>query len=223
MHVVAALAAEAARFPEVEFLDLGVGGLAVLHHLSGRRKALLLDCAYMNEPAGTLRRFTPDDVTSAKTLAGFSLHEGDLLQVLELARRLDMAPAEIVIFGIQPAEVTPGEGLSPVSPVAPGRVRRGGGGGAGGRVGATRRGAFHVPLSDADPIPVSSTNVPHRDGFLLSPASLTWARLLRPFWHVWRRSGASAVSIAVYDLAPSEALAAPKKPFPRSSSLKGVD
>ncbi len=66
----------------------------------------------MNADPGTLRRFTPDDVVSVKTLAGFSLHEGDLLQVLELARKLETAPEKIVIFGIQPAETGVGEGVS---------------------------------------------------------------------------------------------------------------
>ncbi len=110
LYLLEALRGRAEQYPEVEFLDLGVAGLALLHHLPGRRKAILLDCAYMNAEPGTLRRFTPDDVVSVKTLAGFSLHEGDLLQILELARKLNTAPEEIVIFGIQPGRRERGGG-----------------------------------------------------------------------------------------------------------------
>ena len=111
-RVVAEVAAAADRFPEAECLDLGTSGMAVLHALAGRRKAILLDCAFMGEAPGTLRRFTPQEVRSGKLERGFTMHEGDLLQFVELARAVSDAPEEIVIFGIQPEDVSPGEGLS---------------------------------------------------------------------------------------------------------------
>ena len=111
-RLVAEFAALADRYPEVEFLDLGTSGMAVLHALAGRGKAILIDCAFMGEPPGTLRRFTPDEVRSGKTVRGLTMHEGDLLQFLELARAVGDAPDEIIIFGIEPERVEPGEGLS---------------------------------------------------------------------------------------------------------------
>jgi hydrogenase maturation protease len=42
----------------------------------------------------------------------YSLHEGDLLNSLELSRRLGECPDDIVIFGIEPKEIADGEGLS---------------------------------------------------------------------------------------------------------------
>jgi len=42
----------------------------------------------------------------------YSLHEGDLLNTLELSRRLGECPDDIVIFGIEPKEIAQGEGLS---------------------------------------------------------------------------------------------------------------
>ena len=103
----------AAQFPAVDFCELGTGGMAVLHALAGRRKAVLLDCARMDQPPGTIRRFVPDQVASGKALPGFSLHEGDLLEILALSRRLGECPETVVIFGIQPASLAPGESLSP--------------------------------------------------------------------------------------------------------------
>jgi hydrogenase maturation protease len=66
----------------------------------------------MDEPPGTIRRFTPDEVDSRKRLAGLSLHEGDLLQTIRLSRRMGECPEEVVIFGIQPSDVSVGTDLS---------------------------------------------------------------------------------------------------------------
>ncbi len=99
---------------DVEVIDLGTGGLSVLHEIKGRNKAVFVDCAYMNATPATMRRFTPDEVRSAKLQTRLSLHEGDLLQTLELARQLGDLPPEIVIFGIEPEQVTFNLGLSDV-------------------------------------------------------------------------------------------------------------
>ena len=100
------------RYPSVEFVDAGTGGLSVLHLIEGRRQAVIIDCALMNEAPGTIKRFTPEDVRSTKVLAHQSLHEMDLLRVIEMARTLGQSPEDIVLFGIQPAVVGPGQGLS---------------------------------------------------------------------------------------------------------------
>ncbi len=100
------------QYPDVELVDAGTGGLAVLHQIEGRRKAIFLDCAYMELPPGSIRRFMPEEVRSAKVLAHRSLHEADLLRIIDMARQLGQAPDEIVIFGIQPERVEPRRGLS---------------------------------------------------------------------------------------------------------------
>ncbi len=112
--VVERLGARAERYPDVEFIDAGTGGMAVLHWIEGRQKAVFVDCAFMGEPPGTLRRFTPDEVRSTKVLAHQSLHEADLLRILDLAGQLGQAPQQVVIFGIQPETVTPRPGLSQI-------------------------------------------------------------------------------------------------------------
>ncbi len=98
----------------VDFIDLGTAGARILHAVAGRRKAIFIDCALMGEKPGTIRRFTPDDVRSEKRLPRMSLHEGDLMQFIELSRKLGECPDEVVIFGIQPQDISPGLELSPV-------------------------------------------------------------------------------------------------------------
>ena len=112
VYLIERLMDSAAEYPAVEFVDAGTGGLSVLHQIEGRRKAIVVDCAFMDEPPGAIRRFTPEEVRSTKVLAHQSLHEADLMRILGMARQLGEAPGEVVIFGIQPERVEPGIGLS---------------------------------------------------------------------------------------------------------------
>lgn len=111
--LVVRLSRFAEEYPDVEFIDAGTGGLAVLHHIQGRRKVIFIDCAYMGEEPGAIRRFTPEEVCSAKVLAHQSLHEADLLRIIDMSRQLGEAPDEIVIFGIQPQRIESAMDLSP--------------------------------------------------------------------------------------------------------------
>ena len=87
--------------------------MSVLHELEGREKVIFIDCTMMGEPPGTIRRFTPDDVVTRKVQSRFSMHEGDLLHTISLARRLGTCPEDVVIFGIEPKSTDFGEYLSP--------------------------------------------------------------------------------------------------------------
>lgn len=112
LYIVRELMANSGCPSHVDLFELGSAVMNVVHVIAGRRKAVLIDCACMDEPAGTMRRFSPDEVVSAKALTRFSLHEGDLLGALKLSRKLGEYPDEVVIFGIQPESMAPGEGLS---------------------------------------------------------------------------------------------------------------
>lgn len=112
LYIVRGLMAESERASAVDIIELGSSLMNVVHAIAGRRKAILVDCAYMGEPAGKIRRFHPDEVISVKAMTHFSLHEGDLLEALVLSKRLGEYPEEVVIFGIQPERIAPGEGLS---------------------------------------------------------------------------------------------------------------
>jgi len=98
--------------PEVELMELGTGGLTILHAIRDRKKALFVDSALMGETPGSMRRFRPEEVVSQKLQPRMSLHEGDLLQTLALAQRLGECPEEVIIFGIEPESVESGQGLS---------------------------------------------------------------------------------------------------------------
>jgi len=111
--VVRGLMSSPALNGEVDFVEAGTSSMAVVHAIAGRRKAVLVDCAWMDEAPGTIRRFSPDMVVSRKGLGRLSLHEGDVLEALKLSQRLGENPWETVIYGVQPQSVEPGEALSP--------------------------------------------------------------------------------------------------------------
>lgn len=100
--------AAAGKLPaaDVEYYDGGCGGMYLLHTIADRKKAILIDCCLMGTEPGTLRRFTPDDVASVKQMAHLSLHEVDILKVIELAKEIGSCPDDIVIFGIEPVAIT---------------------------------------------------------------------------------------------------------------------
>jgi len=106
------LAGRADKYPSVEFIDAGTEGMAILHHLAGRQKAIILDCASMGTKPGTIRRFNPEQVETVKVLNHYSLHEIDVLKVIDLSSRLGQRPEEIVFFGIEPERVEPAQTLS---------------------------------------------------------------------------------------------------------------
>jgi len=113
IYLIQELTARSNHSANVDFVETGSSSMNVVHVIANRKKAVLIDCALMGEPAGTIKKFTPEAVISVKNLAHFSLHEGDLLSVLELSRTLGEYPDNVVIFGIQPESIEPVQSLSP--------------------------------------------------------------------------------------------------------------
>jgi hydrogenase maturation protease len=112
IFLIEQLSRQKGRFPFAEFADAGSAGVGVLHLIANRKKVIFVDCAYMRKEPGAIVRFNPDEVKTIKKFAGQSLHEGDLLKIIEMSKKLGECPEEIVIFGIEPAEVKKGMGLS---------------------------------------------------------------------------------------------------------------
>ena len=114
VRVVQRLSDFAGRFPSVDFAEAGTGGLSILHLIRDKDKAIFIDCAKMWEEPGSIRKFTPQDIKGTKVLAHQSLHEADLIKIIEMAGQLGQCPDEIIIFGIEPQAVKPGCELSKI-------------------------------------------------------------------------------------------------------------
>lgn len=90
----------------VTVAEPGAAGLNLLDLLEGYKKAIIIDAIQTEGGrAGQVHRLQPDDLRS--TLHASSTHDVNFATALELGRRLGLdLPREIVIFGIEVADVT---------------------------------------------------------------------------------------------------------------------
>jgi hydrogenase maturation protease len=97
----------------VTALDAGTGGLDLLQVLEGWERVVVVDAADLGQQPGQFIRFTPDQAELARDTDCFSLHHAGLSEVLALANALERPLPDMVIFGVQPADIGWREGLSP--------------------------------------------------------------------------------------------------------------
>jgi hydrogenase maturation protease len=97
----------------VTALDGGTGGLDLLRLMERSKRVVIVDAADVGREPGQYVRFTPDQVRLTGASSTLSLHHAGLSEVLTLADALGLDLPEMVIFGVQPAEIGWNEGLSP--------------------------------------------------------------------------------------------------------------
>ncbi len=110
--VVVARGLRGERLPEgVTVIEGAVAGLDLIFEMQDADRAIIVDAADMGLSPGSIRILTPEQLEQERLERIASLHQIDLLDVLELGRMTDV-DAEVIIVAIQPAEVAPGAGLS---------------------------------------------------------------------------------------------------------------
>jgi hydrogenase maturation protease len=67
----------------------------------------------MGQAPGNWRRFRPEEVQLELENDALSLHQPDLACGLALAQALELLPENLVLYGVEPAIVDPGDALSP--------------------------------------------------------------------------------------------------------------
>jgi len=107
------LLAECSLPPNVKIEDAGLPGWGLPAWFEGCSNVILVDAVQMGQPPGSWRRFRPEQVRMELEGDALSLHQPDLACGLALAQALDLLPENLVIYGIEPAAVNPGEALSP--------------------------------------------------------------------------------------------------------------
>ena len=97
----------------VELADGGTSGLGLIGLMEGYQRVIIVDAADMGRPPGCVVRFTPSEAQFKTEETPLSLHQMGLVETLALAEALEVAPAEVVIIGIQPGQMEGVVGLSP--------------------------------------------------------------------------------------------------------------
>lgn len=96
---------------QVLFFDGGTEGMNLVHIFVKLDVAIILDAVNLQEDAGSFRFFRYADVKGDDVVVGFCSHEDNLLKIIALSKYLGELP-EIYFFGVQPGDVSFGEGFS---------------------------------------------------------------------------------------------------------------
>lgn len=96
----------------VELFDGATAGLDLLDVLADRRKVIVIDAIEGEVDPGTVLRLGVDDLVPREG-RGVSLHELGFMETLAVARRLGIAPQEVIVLGVKPKDVSWGLDLSP--------------------------------------------------------------------------------------------------------------
>ncbi len=97
----------------VSVVEGGTSGLGLIGLMEGHQRVIIVDAADMGHRPGSVIRFTPSEARFKIAEAPLSLHQIGLGEVLALSQALELAPAELVVIGIQPGQIEAGAGLSP--------------------------------------------------------------------------------------------------------------
>ena len=102
--------------PHVTIEDAGTPGWGLPVWLDGFSSIILVDTMDMDLEPGGWRRFLPEEVRIIAQNQVVSLHHTDLANGLALSQALEILPDQILFYGIQPANTSPGTPMS--SPVS---------------------------------------------------------------------------------------------------------
>jgi hydrogenase maturation protease len=81
--------------------------------IKDKEKVVIVDCVDFKGNPGEIVNFKYGDVENVQIEKKFSLHNGDIIQMLDMAKTLNLfIPVEIIIIGIQPKYVGQTENLS---------------------------------------------------------------------------------------------------------------
>jgi hydrogenase maturation protease len=96
----------------IEFVDGGTSGMSLLHLLEQYNSVFLLDAVDFKGTPGEIKKFTIEEIKNQKNEFFLSTHEPDILTVFSLLKELDKAPTHLLIFGVQPKDISYRIGLS---------------------------------------------------------------------------------------------------------------
>jgi len=85
----------------VEIIEAGVGGMAILSWIEDADKAVIVDAVQTgNEPPGTVYEFTDRELPPSDMFM-LSLHDLNLVDTINVGRIVQKMPGEIVIIGVE--------------------------------------------------------------------------------------------------------------------------
>jgi hydrogenase maturation protease len=99
--------------PGIKVEEAGLPGWGLPSWFEGQSRVILVDAVQMGQKPGVWKRFLPEEIRMVMEDGTLSLHQPGLACGLALSQALDLLPKNLVLYGIQPAEVSAGAALSP--------------------------------------------------------------------------------------------------------------
>ena len=109
----------------IDLVDGGTSGADLIDVLADRRKVIIVDAVDAGKLPGTVIRFEEEDLENIPNSA-LSLHELGIAETLKMTAKLNCQPKEVIFFGVQPKDISPGLELSDeiaeIVPIVAGKV-----------------------------------------------------------------------------------------------------
>lgn len=112
VHAVAQLAQEWDFPPQVQLVDGGTQGHSLLTFVEEADKLLLLDAVDFGQQGGTICVRKNKGIPAYLSAQKVSPHQNSFSEILALAELRGKLPAEIVLVGVHPVDLTMGQGLT---------------------------------------------------------------------------------------------------------------
>jgi hydrogenase maturation protease len=97
---------------KVDFIDGGTGGFNIIHYISNFKKILIIDAIDFNSNPGETIFFEYKEDKNFKKINRNTIHDEDIIKIIQLNQIINKNPKNIFIFGVQPKDVSFGNGLS---------------------------------------------------------------------------------------------------------------
>lgn len=89
--------------PDIEIIDGATLGLDLIGFFDRAERIFIIDCVRGGGQPGEIYKFGLEDVKKGRSGLKFSLHDFNLMDVLELARSIGKEIPEIRFYGVEPA------------------------------------------------------------------------------------------------------------------------
>lgn len=95
----------------IEVVDGGTAGADLIDIMADREKVIIIDAVQAGKPPGTVIRFNESELENIPKSI-LSLHDLGIAETLKMVEKINCRPDEVIFFGIQPNDISPGLELS---------------------------------------------------------------------------------------------------------------
>jgi hydrogenase maturation protease len=97
----------------IDFIEAGIPGMNLIHMIEPYDQIIFIDAVNFNQKPSSSFFFKPENVTSQKNNKNpVSIHETDVLKIIEIYKKIKPTKKQFYIFGVQPKNTDYGETIS---------------------------------------------------------------------------------------------------------------